>query len=49
MVQTTVPKKLEKIFRPLLNEGEESVCVFTNLNVVDIKQRTYKYHHQNYM
>jgi hypothetical protein len=25
------------------------VCVFTNLNDVDIKQRTYTFHYQSYM
>jgi hypothetical protein len=49
MVQITVPKKLERIFRPLLEEAEGSICMFTNLNTIDIKQRTYTYHHQKYM
>jgi hypothetical protein len=25
------------------------MCLFTNLNVVDIKQRTYTFHYQSYM
>jgi len=49
MVQITVPKKLAKQFRPLLDEGQESVYIFTNLSAVDTKQRTYIYHHQKYM
>jgi hypothetical protein len=43
------PKKLERIFRRLLIESEGSICVFTDLNAIDIKQRTYTYHHQKYM
>jgi hypothetical protein len=49
MVQITVPKKLEKQFRQQLAEGEKYVCLFTNLNAVDIKQRTYMFHYQSYM
>jgi hypothetical protein len=49
MVQITVPKKLEKRFRQQLAEGEKYVYLFTNLNVVDIKQRAYTFHYQSYM
>jgi hypothetical protein len=49
MVQITVPKKLEQTFEPLLVKVEGSVCALTYLNAIDIKQRTYTYHHQNYM
>jgi hypothetical protein len=49
MVQIIVPKKLEHIFKPLLNKVQGTVCVLTNLTAVDVKQRTHTYHHQNYM
>jgi replication factor A1 len=49
MVQITVPKKLEKQFRPLLAQGQGSIHIFTDLSAIDIKQRTYIYHHQKYM
>jgi hypothetical protein len=37
MVQITIPKKLEKQFRFLVLKEEGYVCLYTNLNVVDIK------------
>jgi hypothetical protein len=43
------PKKIEKQMRSLVSKEEGYVCLFINLNVVDIKQRTYTYHHQDYM
>jgi hypothetical protein len=49
MVRITIPKRLEKNFRSLIFNEEGSVCLFTNLNAIDIKQRTYMYHHQPYM
>jgi hypothetical protein len=49
MVHISVPEKLEKQFRLQLAEGEKYVSLFINLNVVDIKQRTYTYHSQSYM
>jgi replication factor A1 len=49
MVQITVPKKLEEQFRPLLAKGQGSLHVFADLNAIDIKQRTYIYHHQKYL
>nr|CAE76063.1 B1340F09.1 [Oryza sativa Japonica Group] len=47
MAQISVPKKLEKQFRPLLNEG--SVYLITNTTAVDARRKTYIYQHQNYM
>jgi hypothetical protein len=43
------PKKIEKQMRSLVSKEEGYVCLFTNLNVIDIKQRTYRYQHQDYM
>uniref|UniRef100_A0A0E0GX71 DUF223 domain-containing protein n=1 Tax=Oryza nivara TaxID=4536 RepID=A0A0E0GX71_ORYNI len=47
MAQISVPKKLEKQFRPLLNEG--SVYLITNTTAVDARRKTYIYQHQSYM
>uniref|UniRef100_A0A0D3FS52 Replication protein A 70 kDa DNA-binding subunit B/D first OB fold domain-containing protein n=1 Tax=Oryza barthii TaxID=65489 RepID=A0A0D3FS52_9ORYZ len=47
MAQISVPKKLEKQFHPLLNEG--SVYLITNTTAVDARRKTYIYQHQNYM
>jgi hypothetical protein len=49
MVQITIPKRLEKNFRFLMFNEEGSICLFTNLNAIDIKQKTYTYHHEPYM
>jgi hypothetical protein len=48
-VQITVPKKIEMHFRSLISKEKGYVCMFTNLNAIDIKQRTYTYHHHDYM
>jgi hypothetical protein len=48
IVQITVPKKVEKQFRHQLAEGGK-ICLFTNMNAVDIKQRTHTFHYQSYM
>jgi hypothetical protein len=48
MVQIAIPKKIEKQFRSLIFK-EGFVCLFTNLNAIDIKQRTYTYHHHKFM
>jgi replication factor A1 len=47
MAQLSVPKRFEKQFRPLLTEG--NVYMFTDVAAVDIKNKTYVYHYQNYM
>ena len=47
MAHISVPKKLEKQFRPSLTRG--SVYMFANLMAVDTKQKAYIYHHQDYM
>jgi hypothetical protein len=47
MVQITIPKKIEKQFRSSIFKEEGFVCLFTNLNAIDIKQKTYTYHHQH--
>ena len=47
MAHISVPKKLEKQFRPSLTQG--SVYMFANLIAVDTKQKAYIYHHQDYM
>jgi hypothetical protein len=49
MVQITIPKKIEKQFRSSIFKEEGFICLFTNLNAIDIKQRTYTCHHQDYM
>lgn len=45
MAQISVPKKFQKLFRPVLTEGY--VYTFTDVAAVDVKNKTY--HHQNYM
>ncbi|XP_071679878.1 uncharacterized protein [Lolium perenne] len=47
MAEISVPRKVEKQFRPLLQVG--SVYIFTDLNAVDSTHKKYIYHHQNYM
>jgi hypothetical protein len=47
MAHISVPKKLEKQFRPSITQG--SVYMFANLIAVDTKQKAYIYHHQDYM
>jgi replication factor A1 len=47
MAQLSVPKRFQKQFCPLLKEGH--VYMFTDVAAVDIKNKTYIYHHQNYM
>ncbi|KAG2617471.1 hypothetical protein PVAP13_3NG181314 [Panicum virgatum] len=47
MAHISVPKKLEKQFRPSLTRG--SVYMFANLIAVDTEQKAYIYHHQDYM
>jgi hypothetical protein len=42
-------KYIEKQWRSIISKDEGYACLFTNLNAIDIKQRTYTYHHQGYM
>jgi hypothetical protein len=49
MVHIIISKKIKKQFRSSIFKEEGFACLFTNLNAIDIKQRTYTYHHQNYM
>jgi hypothetical protein len=49
MVQISIQKKIENHFRSLIFKEGGFVCLFTNLNAIDIKQRTYTYHHQKFM
>jgi hypothetical protein len=39
MVQITIPNKIEKQFRSSIFKEEGFVCLFTNLNAIDIKKR----------
>ena len=47
MAQISVPKRFEKQFRHLLSKG--SVYIISDIAVVDIRSKSYVYHHQKYM
>jgi replication factor A1 len=47
MAQVSVPKKFEKQFRNLLAEG--TVYIISSIAAIDIKTKSYVYHHQKYM
>jgi hypothetical protein len=49
MVQIFIPRKIEQQFRSSIFKEEGFVFLFTNLNAIDIKHRSYTYHHQEYM
>jgi hypothetical protein len=49
MVQILIPRKIEQQFRSSIFKEEGFICLFTNLTAIDIKQRSYTYHHQEYM
>jgi hypothetical protein len=49
MVKISIPRKIEQQFRSSFFKEEGFVCLFIDLNAIDIKQRSYTYHHQEYM
>jgi hypothetical protein len=49
MVQILIPRKIEQQFRSSIFKEEGFICLFTNLTAIDIKHRSYTYHHQKYM
>jgi hypothetical protein len=49
MVHISILRKIEQQFRSSIFKEEGFIFLFTDLNVIDIKQRSYTYHHQKYM
>jgi replication factor A1 len=47
MAQVSIPKKVEKQFRPLLHVG--SVYIFADVNAIYTTHKKFIYNHQKYM
>lgn len=47
MAQISVPRKLEKDFRPMLSEDQ--VYIFSGVTTIHSKNRSHSYHHQGFI